>query len=78
MKTRIVEVDGPLGPQSSKLYAGGHYAGHRPQPVGVSVGKKDSKTRYLVEKGSQGDAVLVSLASPKLARPYTGARWLVE
>ncbi|HUG08894.1 MAG TPA: bifunctional DNA primase/polymerase [Acidimicrobiia bacterium] len=62
---------------TSSLYYGGDPR-HRPAPVGFSIKKTGSKTRYLVEKGSAGDQLLASLASPKLARPYTAAGWLVD
>lgn len=40
---------------------------------------KGTKTRYLVSKGPAGDHLLASLArDPKLAKPYTGAGWVVE
>ncbi|HUG08479.1 MAG TPA: hypothetical protein VMP13_06250 [Acidimicrobiia bacterium] len=75
-KTRIVEVDGPMGAKTSELY----YAGeprYRPAPVGFSIKKTGSKTRYLIEKGSACDQLLASLAEPKLAKPYTGRGWRV-
>lgn len=77
-KTRVVEVDGPMAAKTSQLY----YAGdprHRPAPVGESLTSKGSKTRYLISKGGAGDRLLASLAGyPKLAKPYTGAGWLVD
>ncbi len=76
--TRIVEVDGPIRPRTSTLF----YAGdprYRPAAIGVSLAKKGSATRYLVNQGSAGDHLLASLAvSPKLAKPYTGAGWCVQ
>ena len=76
-KTRIVEINGPMGAKTSQLY----YAGdprYRPAPVGVSLSTKAGKTRYLVSKGQTGDQLLASLAEPKLAKPYTGRGWVVE
>lgn len=75
-KTRIIEVDGPVGAKTSQIYYGGDPR-YRPAPVGFSIKKTGSKTRYLIEKGSAGDRLLASLAEPKLAKPYTGRGWMV-
>jgi hypothetical protein len=93
-KTRCVEVLGPELPGSRWPTDRQLLFKHRrqetlreflaaPQPVGHCFQADGRRARFLVDKGSDGDALLDLLASPprtpaRLAKPYGVRGWLVE
>lgn len=86
-KTRVVELLGPepagsRWPTDVKLFVHSLQTQfdymYGPQPVAYCFQAGDRTAKFLVDKGSIGDAFLDRLAKVRLARPYGVNGWVVE